>query len=126
MQDTNDAQKLPDPQHEWLDDFAASARSTSAQIGLVVDELVRAVGDTHFPVVAPIVLQQVIDTSAEMANLLAGNRQAQRAAAQRMQAHQAANLAAVARPGDPAWAVRPYPMPGLPKTADPFDFTEFQ
>jgi hypothetical protein len=80
----------------WLEDFAGTARASSQQIAIVVRELEQAVGAEHMAVVAPLVLRNLIDSSSEMANLMAADRQRQRAMAP--------------RPADPAWHVHPAPV----------------
>lgn len=97
---------------EWLKSFTATARASCVQIAVAADELEKAVGAERFAVIAPLVLQQVIDSSSEMANLMAANLHNRRVAAR---------LQALPRPADPGWVVPGTPA-GMPFTDFPSPF----
>ena len=101
-----DGSAVPDPFAEWEHDFCLAAAATCRQIAIAADALENAVGTRRFGVVAHLMLQKVIETSAEQANLMAGQREQQRAydAEQlRIASEAAAPMRQFPRPNDPNW-----------------------
>lgn len=101
-----DGSAAPDPFAEWEQDFGMAAAATSRQIAIAADALEAAVGARRFGVVAHLMLQKVIETSAEQANLMAGQREQQRAydAEQaRLAREVVAPMRQFPRPNDPNW-----------------------
>jgi hypothetical protein len=95
MNTPDQAPPLPNPHQEWMADFRDAAASSAAQVAIVTQILVEAVGEERFADIASFAVPLLMSSSAEAANGWA---------AIRVQQQQLDTLAQRGTP-DPSWAV---------------------